>query len=262
MKTIASKDNSIVKTAASLKEKKYRDALGLYLLEGPNPIREYMDIGGRPRFIFIKAGAGEELQKIAASAKEPTAVYELSEDAFLKIPSPGNPQGIIAVAEENILSEKEFMEKTGNRNILVLDRIQDPGNTGTLLRTAEAMGFGGAIFIQGSADPYQPKVVRAAASSVFRLPMLFVKDAEQALALLAAAGKSVFSACMTGDVSADKADLRQNAAIVIGNEGNGVGKVFLKSSKRVFIPMEGKTESLNAAVAASIIMYESKRQRS
>lgn len=261
MKTITSKDNPIIKEAASLQEKKYRDRLGMYLLEGPNPVREYMDIGGRPRFIFIKAGAGEEIQGIVSRVKEPTAVYELSEDAFLKISTANSPQGIVAVVDKQIYTEESFFTKVRSSNILVLDRIQDPGNIGTLLRSAEAMGFGGVVFVKGCADPYQPKVVRAAASSIFRIPVLFADDSKSAARLIKRSGKTLYAASMTGEISVDKADLRENTAIIIGNEGNGVSSELLDCSTRLFIPMEGSTESLNAAIAACIIMYESKRQR-
>ena len=261
MKKISSKDNSIVKEAASLNEKKYRDSLGLYLIEGPNLVREYIEFGGRPRFIFLKAGASEEAARIAESSEELTAVYELSSDAFMKLSSGPSPQGIVAAAEKSDETAASFLAKVKDKNILVLDRLQDPGNVGTLIRNSEAFGFGGVVMIKGSADPYQPKCVRAAAGSIFRHPILFCKDGDEAISLLKAAGKTVYSACMNGEVMITKADLRKNTAIVIGNEGNGISDDILSSSIGLSIPMEGHTESLNAAVAGTIIMYESKRQR-
>ena len=262
MKTISSKDNSIVKEAASLQEKKYRDSLGLFLVEGPNLVRELLEYGGRIRFIFMKAGADGEVRDIAQDAEELTAVYELSDEAFRKVVPDKTAQDIVAVAEKDIFSEGDFFEAAGDRNILVLDRIQDPGNMGTLIRNAEAFGFGGVILIKGSADPYQPKAVRASAGSVLRMPMIICEDGLSAAELLRKANKNVFAACMEGEIAIGNADLKKDNAIIIGNEGNGISERLRSEATGLFIPMEGHIESLNAAVAGTIIMYESMRQRS
>ena len=261
MKSISSPNNSIVKEAASLKEKKYRDTLGLFLVEGPNLVKELLDQGGKARFIFLKAGAGAEAQEIALKAEGLAAVYELSPDVFSKIASDKSPQGIVAVAEKKTIGPEEFFRETGNKDLLVLDRLQDPGNVGTLMRTAEALGFGGALLIKGTADPYQPKAVKAAAGSVLRFPFIFCEDGKEAVSLLKAAGKKLYAACMTGSVCVRTADIKENAAIVLGNEGNGVSDELIAASERLYIPMDGGTESLNAAAAGTIIMYEAKRQR-
>ncbi len=261
MKVISSRDNSIIKETASLKEKKYRDALGLYLVEGPNLVKELMEFGGRPRFIFLKAGADAEAQQIAADAPEPAAVYELTGDVFAKITDTNTPQGIAAVAEKKHWSEEEFFRQAGDGNVLVLDRLQDPGNEGTLIRLAEAMDFKGIIFIKGSADPYQPKVVRAAAGAILRTPMLFVSGPEELLEILARRGKTPFAAAMDAPHAIHETDLRKNAAIIIGNEGSGISRELMERSEKISIPMSGKTESLNAAIAGAIIMYESQRQK-
>jgi TrmH family RNA methyltransferase len=262
MKTISSRDNSIVKEAASLQEKKYRDQLGLFLVEGPNLVRELLEYGGRTRFIFIEAGAGDEVRNIAQNAEELTAVYELSEEAFLKIVPDRTAQDIVAVAEKKVPTPGSFFETSGDKNVLVFDRVQDPGNMGTLIRNAEAFGFGGVMLIKGCADPYQPKVVRASAGSVLRMPILMCDDGQNAIDLLEKAGKNIFAACMEGDVAIGKADLRKDTAIIIGNEGNGISDRLISASTALYIPMEGHIESLNAAAAGTIIMYESMRQRS
>jgi len=262
MKTITSKDNSIIKEVASLREKKYRDKLGLYLVEGPNLVKEAMDYGGRPRFIFIKVGAGDEVLEIARLAEKTSTVYELTEDAFMKISDTQNPQGIIAVVEKHEYSSQSFFEMLGSGNVLVLDRLQDPGNVGTLIRMSEAMDFKGVVFIKGCADPYQPKVVRAAAGAIFRTPMLFLEDASECIDVLKAHNKTTYAAFMNAKLRVMDADLRENAAVIIGNEGSGISKEFENNTEKLMIPMSGKTESLNAALAGTIIMYESKRQKS
>ncbi len=263
MKQISSPENRIVKEAASLAEKKYRDRYGLFLLEGPNLVREAMQQGGRVRFIFTLAGADDaKIRSIAEEAESSgLAVYELAESAFAKVTLTQTPQAVAAVAEKRQMSAAEFFEKAEDGCLLVLDRLQDPGNVGTLLRTAEAMGFRGVLMIRGTADPWQPKVVRAAAGSLLRLPVLLCENAEQALELLAGAGKKVYTAAMDAKLSCFDAPLAKNAAVVIGNEGAGAGETLKSAATLLSIPMEGRTESLNAAIAGSIIMYESMRQR-
>ena len=263
MQVISSKDNRIIKEAASLSEKKYRDELGLYLIEGPNIVKEAMQEGGRVRFIFTRAGAEtEEIRDILTEAEaQDLAAYELTGDVFAKVTHTDNPQSVAAVFEKRQMDQTEFFIKAGSGNIIVLDRLQDPGNVGTILRTAEAFGFTGIILVKGTADVFQPKIVRAAAGSLLRLPLLLVSDAEEAIALIEAHGKKIFTAAMNGRTELMNAGLSENAAVVIGNEGNGADRVFLEKAETLSIPMEGKTESLNAAIAAAAIMYESLRQR-
>lgn len=258
---IHSKDNKTVKLAASLSEKKYRDELGAYLIEGPNLVREALQQGVSIKFIFTGAGAlGQpEIEEILALAESSdSAVCVLSEDCFEKIASTAHSQGIAAVAEKREWQIGDVFQD--HSNVLVLDRIQDPGNLGTLLRTGEACGFSGALLIKGGADPYGPKAVRSAAGCVFRFPVLLCQSAAEALALCAEQRKKIRTAHMNG-TPCYQADLAVDTALVIGNEGNGADPVFLKETETVTVPMVGRTESLNAAAAAAILMYESMRQR-
>ena len=259
---IHSKDNKTVKLAASLAEKKHRDALGAYLIEGPNLVREALQQGVRIQFIFTGAGAlnqQQEIQDILSLAEDSdSAVCVLSEDCFAKIATSQTPQPIMAVAEKRTWQMRDVFSPGGN--VLVLDRIQDPGNLGTLLRTAEATGFAGALIVKGGADPYGPKAVRAGAGCVFRFPLLLCESPAEALDILAEQRKQVWTADMEGTPCYD-AELAQNVAIVIGNEGNGADALFKENSGRVTVPMAGQTESLNAGIAAAILMYESLRQR-
>ena len=145
-------------------------------------------------------------------------------------------------------------------NIVVLDRLQDPGNIGTIVRTAEAAGYRGIIVTAGSGDIYSPKVVRAAAGSLFRMPVLQVDDSMEAVNMLRKMNKRIVTAALDTDIYYYQTDLTENIALVIGNEGQGVSEVFMESSDiKVRIPMEGSIESLNAAVAAGILMYQSQK---
>ena len=262
MREISSSENRIIKQAASLSEKKYRDSLGLYLIEGPNFIRDALKYGGGLRFIFMKAGASsKELGEIEALAeKNGPAVTILSGSAFEKICSTQTSQGVVAVAEKRICTEDEFFGKK-DACILVLDRVQDPGNLGTMLRSAEAFGFGGVLLMKGCADIYGPKLVRAAAGSLFRMPVYFADSPQEATELLKKHGKKLYATVMRGGTPCYSADLSKNAAVVIGNEGTGVCKEFIEASEGLTIPMTGDMESLNAGLAGGIIMYEAFRQK-
>lgn len=264
MTSITSLDNRIVKMAASLSEKKYRDREGAYIIEGPNMIREALTDRGKARFIFLRAeSASDEAIEIAKSADEQgLAVYELSETVFNKVSQTESPQGIVAVFDKPDNSREKFFEACRDRNVLVIDRVQDPGNIGTLMRTAEAAGFGGAVFIKGSGDPFSAKAVRAASGSAERLPMIFTESANDTLALLKSNGKKIFATAMNARQLYYRADLKKNIALVVSNEGNGASEDILNGADEIIcIPMDGKTESLNVAMASGIIMFESRRQR-
>lgn len=263
MQVISSKDNRIIKEAASLSEKKYRDELESFLVEGPNIVKEAMQQGGRVRFIFTLAGTeSDEIKEILSEAEaQNLAVYELTSDVFAKVTQTNTPQAIVAVMKKRQIQEQEFFETVSDKNILVLDRLQDPGNVGTVIRTAEAMGFGGLMVLKGTADVYQPKVVRSAAGSLLRFPVLFANTAAECMEILERNNKKIYATAMNGKECVCDANLKSDVAIVIGNEGNGVCKELLEKASTLSIPMQGQTESINAAISAAIVMYESLRQR-
>ena len=147
-------------------------------------------------------------------------------------------------------------------NYIVLDRLQDPGNIGTILRTADAAGFELAVLVKGTADPYSPKVVRSAAGSLFRVPICFVDGPDELIGLVHENGKRLIATALEAEKAYYDCDLKEDAAIVIGNEGNGIDRELLKRADEIItIPMAGNTESLNAAVSAGILMYERIRRR-
>jgi TrmH family RNA methyltransferase len=148
----------------------------------------------------------------------------------------------------------------GDAPVLVLDGIQDPGNAGTIVRAAEAFGASGVFFLKGTVSPYNPKTLRASAGSIFRVPFVEGLEAEAARALLADRDVPVYAAAPSGGLSPHEADLTRRCAIVIGSEGQGVCKTLQTGATVLRIPTV-KVESLNAAMAASVILYEAKRQR-
>ena len=263
MKQISSHENRIIREAASLSEKKYREKLGAFLVEGVKLVREAVLQGSDVLSVLVRTGAGEAALSLARDAENSgLVVYELSSEAFVRVVKTETPQDIAAVLALPGLDEGAFFEKTGAGNILVLDRLQDPGNVGTLIRTAEAMGFKGILGIKGTADPFQPKVVRAAAGSILRMPVLICERGEAACCVLERNGRRIFAAA-AGEGSADcsETDIADGAAIVIGNEGSGISEEIKTRAQLIRIPMQGNTESLNAAIAGSLIMYESMRQK-
>lgn len=268
MKLITSGDNQIYKSAAQLKQKKYRDEQKKYLIEGPNLIHEALTNGGEIELVIKSEDF--EFEEIGVQTATMTA------GLFRKLSDTENPQGIMAIVKKRIYTEEDFFKPSSSEavrnseaakprrssNIVVLDRLQDPGNIGTILRTADAAGYRGAILMKGTGDIYSPKVVRAAAGSLFRLPVLFADTPEQAVGLLKKYGKTIIGTTPSCDRYYYDIDMRADTALVIGNEGNGACAEFLEQADlKIKIPMEGTIESLNAAVSAGILMYESVRQR-
>lgn len=256
MKLITSSDNPIYKAAVQLKQKKYRDEQNRYLIEGPNLIREAISNGGEIEMVI----RSEDFNFEEVNAK----VVVMTSGIFRKLSDTENPQGIMAIVKKRIYSEEEFFTSkvTNGSNVVLLDRLQDPGNIGTILRTADAAGYMGAILMKGTADIFSPKIVRAATGSLFRLPVLQVDTPKQAIQLLIKYQKKIICTTPNCDRFYYDIDMKENVAVIIGNEGNGACDEFLiQSDLKIKIPMEGSIESLNAAVSAGILLYESVRQK-
>ena len=146
--------------------------------------------------------------------------------------------------------------------LLILEDIQDPGNLGTMFRTAEAAGATGILMSRGTVDVFNPKTVRSTMSSIFRMPFVVEEDFHGALRRLQEEGIRLFAACLDGSRSYERADCRGACGFLIGNEGNGLTKETIRiADERIHIPMEGRIESLNAAMSAGILLYEAARQR-
>ena len=147
-----------------------------------------------------------------------------------------------------------------NALVMVLDGVQDPGNAGTILRAAEAFGANGVVLLKGTVNPYNPKCLRASAGSVFRLPLLAGLEESQVLTALQERGVALFAAMPRATVHASDAPLSKACAIVIGAEGRGVSPTLAQNCNSIRIPTAG-VESLNAAIAAAVLLYEARRQR-
>ena len=256
MREITSRDNRIVKLCEQLAARKYRDRLGLYLIEGENLLEEAVREGAAVETVLIRKG----YTGLPPGMEEKTFVLE--EGLFRKLALTDTSQGVLAIVRKPEVSRAALMEKGAAGNFVVLDRLQDPGNIGTIIRTADAAGYGLVAVMKGTADVFSPKVVRAAAGSLFRVPVVFMDDYDELVSFVKAAGGKLAATCFDTDRYYYDVDLRENVALIIGNEGNGISKELIERADiKIKIPMTGAIESLNAAVAAEVLMYESMRQR-
>lgn len=272
MKRIQSADNSIWKSILKLRTRKGREESGCYLVEGLHLMEEALKCDAEIRQIIIRSSFTDSRaaeQNLPDQWEEKLRqrgipVIAAADALFDKLSDTETPQGVLCVVKKNDWPSSFIFRRgsgTPGSNILVLDRIQDPGNLGTLFRTADAAGYGGVMILKGTADIYSPKVVRSAAGSLFRLPVCFVNTPGEAAALLKKEGKRILVTDPHGGKNYFDVPLRENAALVIGNEAGGVcGELLEAADTRVIIPMAGNIESLNAAIAAAVLMYESVRQ--
>lgn len=260
MKYVSSKENKIYKSAIKLMKKKFRDDSGMYLLEGVKPLKDALQMGISVETVFACEDKIEMAEELFAS--ECHQMIGLPRELFSELSDTETSQGIISVVHKVSYSPSEFAERIGQgSNVIVLDRLQDPGNVGTIIRTAEAAGYGGIVVMKGSSDIYSPKVVRAAAGSLFRMPVVTGWDVSQLQEFVDNQGMKITVTCLENATNCYDADLREYIALVIGNEGQGVcADIMDIADVRVTIPMAGAIESLNAAVAAAILMYQPYRR--
>ena len=187
-----------------------------------------------------------------------TRVVAVRDAVFASLASTETTQGVIALVRPPVWTIDQLLR--GKALVVVLDGVQDPGNAGAIVRAAEAFGATGAAFLKGAVSPYNPKSLRAAAGSVFRLPIVAAADENLLLAALDQRGVALYAASPRAARPLASIDLSGRAAIVIGSEGRGVSAKIAEHATGVQIPTSG-VESLNAAVAAGVLLYEARRQR-
>jgi len=257
---ITSKQNQLIKNIASLSVKKYRDKQNLFVMEG---IKFVGDMG--PGWEIVHYVLSESFLKHPGSAdyiSRPNAVV-VTDNIYAYLSQEETPQGIMAVARKRNWQLSSLLEKAGEHYFLVAaERLQDPGNLGTLIRTAHGLGSHGVLVSKGSADVYNPKTLRATAGSFFHLPVLADVDLPEALETLRKSGVRIIAADIVDGNYPYEVDFTESFVLLMGNEGNGLSEKVLKASDiSVKIPMPGGSESLNAGIAAGILMYEAVRQR-
>ncbi len=191
-----------------------------------------------------------------------TVGYEtVSEEVFAKMSDTQTPQGILTVLKRPVY-ELETLLKVDKPLFVVLEDLQDPGNLGTILRTGEGAGVTAVLMTKNTVDMFNPKTIRATMGSVYRVPFLYVEDIEDTIKSLHNKNVKTYAAHLKGEVYYDAFSFREGTAFLIGNEGNGLKKSTADMADSYLkIPMEGQVESLNAAIATSLLMYEAHRQR-
>lgn len=257
---ITSVNNALVKAVAELKQKKYRQERQLYIAEGLRTVEEAITSNTVEQIFYTAIEDDRTRTVLEAAAAKTIELYCVSQQVMKKISDTESPQGIIAVCRMQSLKLEQLFAK--GEMLLVLDRVGDPGNVGTMLRTADAAGIGGVVLLKGCVDIYSPKTVRSTMGSLFHIPVF--TGADEALFIKASkrAGYELLVTTLDGADNLYKADLRGRIAFVMGNEANGVTESLMQEAdKRVFIPMQGKAESLNVAMAAGIVMFEALRRR-
>ena len=259
MNIISSKENEIIKTIKKLKEKKYREEYGEFLVEGIKMIEEAIKEEAKIKQIVVcedcKNSGGIPKDLLYEIAKY-DCIY-VAEKVFTQMTDVSNPQGILAIIDKSVNKEAETDFKA--ELILVLDNIQDPGNMGTILRTADSINLKQILVSKGSSDVYNPKVVRSTMGAIFRVKVIECEDLVKTIKELKKHKINVYATDLRTDKTIYDVDYKKSA-IVIGNEANGVsGEILDVADQKIKIPMLGETESLNAAVATSIVLYEAVR---
>ena len=259
MQVITSKDNEKVKHIKKLKDKKYRDEKGQFIIEGIKMLEEAIKENADIDTIII---CEECIKKETLDSK---FLYEIAnkeciyvtEKIYNTLTDVINPQGILAIINKpNKIKEINYKEDF----ILVLDNLQDPGNMGTILRTVDSVNLKQIIVSKNTTDAYNPKVVRSTMGAIFRVKIIESEDLLKTIDEIKKKKYKVLVTSLNTDKNLYDVQLKK-VAVVIGNESKGVSKEILeKVDTHIKIPMLGKTESLNASVAASIIMYEYVRQ--
>lgn len=242
---IQSTQNDTVKRMRSLAAKKGRQETGLHFIEGERLVREAIASGADIAALFIEEG--REAEDIASSAAR---VYTVTRRVLESMTDTGTPQWICAaVRTQDTTSPESYPDGL----IVALDRVQDPGNLGTILRTADAMGAVGLLLGSGCADPFGPKVLRSTMGSLYHIP-LWQGELDQELSKLKQAGFSLVCGHLEGNETLPP--VGDKCVLIIGNEGNGVSDRVADMCCKYRLPMYGRAESLNASVAAGILMYE------
>lgn len=252
-KYISSVDNSLIKKVQKLKERKYRQEYGEYIIEGTRMVEEAVKFNAEIDCILVREGYAADALNI-----DEKNVYTLSDKVFKKISDVMTPQGILSLV---------YMRKSDLNDAacakgpaVILDGVQDPGNIGTIIRTADALGASCIVSLKGTGDIYNSKTVRATMGSLFHIPVIATENVEEVYERFKKMNIKIVATSLSASKEPKDIDFK-NTAVVFGNEGNGISKISKSyADYLVKIPMKGMAESLNVAVSAAIILYEAARQ--
>ena len=266
---ITSTNNNQIKNIIALNKKaRERKAQRLFVVEGIRAVAEVPSSLLHAIYYVEGFGTSEDGAAFISqiSAKAPTVpIEEVAKKVFDSMSDTVTPQGVLALVKMQDFTMEDVLGASSGKpaHIVVLESLQDPGNMGTIIRTAEGAGATGIIMNSTTVDLYSPKVVRSTMGSIFRVPHIVVSDLAATIEELKTKhGVSVYAAHLKGEKFYDEFDYNGPTAFMIGNEGNGLtDQMSSHATSYLKIPMEGQLESLNASVAAALLMYETHRQR-
>ena len=253
---ITSTSNQQMKNLSLLmKKSKARNEQGLFVVEGRKMAEEI------PSEWLEKTYVSETFLQENEAFLTGWDYEVVSDSVFKAVSDTQTPQGILCLVKKPEYELEQLLngEKT---HLLILESIQDPGNLGTMLRTGEGAGISGVIMNQTTVDLFNPKTIRSTMGSIYRVPFYVTKDLKETILTLKENGISVYAAHLKGTLCYDEPDYKKPTAFMIGNEGNGLSDEIADCADTyIKIPMEGQVESLNAAISATLLMYETNRQR-
>lgn len=264
---ITSRQNRIVVDTVKLGEKKARESVGLFRFDGVKLLEEALLKGVViKRILLCQSKAEAILQRLGACEDklEGIAVSVLEDSVFSKVSEESAPEGVICVAEfpkrhVRRAGKDELLEtaKDKSKRVLLLESVRDPGNMGTVMRSAAAFGVDTMVISRDCADVYNPKTVRGAMGALFKMNIFVFEDIKEAIECLRENGRRVYAAALDKSaVRLDEVSFDKGDAVIIGNEGHGLTSETVSACDRsLYIPMEEGSESLNAAIAASVIMW-------
>ncbi|MEI6132637.1 MAG: RNA methyltransferase [Bacillota bacterium] len=258
MQVINSQENSNLKQIRLLSAKKHRETTGLFVIEGIRAVRDAFEAGAEFEKVFVSGkvfDSGSLGDKFTLTFEESDKLFLLRDELFSKVTETETPQGVIAIVRQPKYNFLDIVEKSNK--IIILEGIQDPGNLGTIIRTADAAGIDLVILLEGCVDIFNPKVVRSTMASIFNVPVVRLVNSQECFSELKKEGYYVVVTSGDANKSYRECVWSDKVAIVFGNEANGVSKeAFECAQESIKIDMPGKAESLNVAVAAGIIIFE------
>lgn len=258
MNVITSKDNSIIKEIKKLKDRKVRSAKGEFIVEGFRFVEEALKSDYEVKTLIIEESVESKLSSynIDKYLDSINTIY-VTKSIMKLLASTETPQGVLAVVKNKDI---ELVDDDGF--YIFCDKVQDPGNLGTIIRTAHASGALGVILRKGTVDLYNDKTLRSTMGSIFNVPVVYDNDDLDTILSLKNNGFKIISSSLDTDYNFYDIDLTGKCIIVVGNEGNGISsEIFAISDEKFKIPMPGGAESLNVGIATSVIAFEAVRQR-
>ena len=255
---IQSKDNKTIKHIISLQQRKYRQKFGEYTVEG---IRAVTDIGKKDflRSILIRESKRSELEPLVQKGFTVSSVYVVQDPIFDKVDNTVNGQGVVAIVSKPKYDMESIHIDDGL--YITLDGVQDPGNLGTIIRTAVAAGVKGIFLMKGTVDPFNDKTVRSTMRALHKIPLYEDITLSMLHDIVAESNMTTYVTALENSEHYHSVNYAKRTMLVLGNEGNGVTpEVMNLCTNRIMIPMYGDIESLNVSVAAALCMYKAQEQ--